>query len=370
MNSIFFTIGIAFVWLSSLFNGTGLGNAYRTNDITLAVFILLTAFLLLKKHPSKISRDWFFTFGGLSFIFVASSLLNGYGLSGLQFLCTYLMLFILSRVEVREGAFRLAGVVVLVLGAAILVIYDFGTQLSGWNENSIAMIGLFSYIIFMSAFYNLRSVWLKMLVVIVGAAFLVLILPTDSRSCMLMLLVTMLLAVIMQPCPRTLRSATAVTLLLLIPLIVAGIVAVLSLTEVSNTLESWSLSTFNKPIFNGRDALWRDAFKDLLQHPLFGTGNVNSGSWHNSAVACFTSFGILGYIFWVRSLFLPLKAGSFYLNDPIVTGCMTAFLLMNAQQAVELGMFSKSPNLLIYLPLGLVLGRVHHLKKKEDAVNA
>mgnify|MGYP006899922333 CR=1 FL=1 len=30
MNSVIFTAGVVLVWLSSLFNGTGLGNAYHT----------------------------------------------------------------------------------------------------------------------------------------------------------------------------------------------------------------------------------------------------------------------------------------------------------------------------------------------------
>lgn len=38
---------------------------------------------------------------------------------------------------------------------------------------------------------------------------------------------------------------------------------------------------------------------------------------------------------------------------------------MNAQQAFELGMFSLKPNLLIYLPLGLLLGRIRYLKESQ-----
>lgn len=114
---------------------------------------------------------------------------------------------------------RLSGLAVLALGMAILVIYDFGTQLSGWNENSIAMIGLFSYVLFMAAFYNLRSGWSKFLILLAGGLVLWLISKTESRSCMVVLAVTMLLALIMKPYPWALRSHGWVIFLLLIPLL-------------------------------------------------------------------------------------------------------------------------------------------------------
>ena len=365
MNSVIFTAGIVLVWLSSLFNGTGLGDAYHTNRITIAALIVISAILLLLRRQLKVPRDSFFAFGGMACIFIFSALLHGKGLSGAQYLCCFLLIYIFSQIKVRERAMRLASFAVLALGTAILVIYDYGTQLSGWNGNSIAMISLFSYILFMASFYNLRSGRSKFLILLAGAVVFWLIMPTDSRSCMMVLAITMLLALIMKPCPRALRSRGWVMFFLLIPLLVALGAVILSLSGAASSLDVWSQETFNKPIFNGRDQLWMDGFRGLLCQPFFGSGNISANSWHNTAIACLTSFGVLGYGFWLRCLYLPLKRGSWYLTDPVVTGCMVAFLLMNVQQSFELGMFAQNPNLLIYLPLGLLLGRIRYLKERQ-----
>lgn len=365
MNSVIFTAEIVLVWLSSLFNGTGLGDTYHTDRITIAILAVFSVILMLRRRQRTIPRDIFSAFGGTALIFILSALFHGKGLSAVQYLCCFLLIYIFGQVKVRERAMRLAGLAVLALGTAILAIYNYGTLLSGWNENSIAMIGLFSYILFMASFYNMRSGGAKLLILLAGALMLWLIVPTDSRSCMVVLAITMLLALIMRPCPRALRSRGWVIFFLLIPLLAALCAVIFASFGAASNLDAWSRETFGKPIFNGRDQLWLQGFRELLRQPLFGSGNIGANRWHNSAVACLTSFGILGYGFWLRCLYLPLKRGSAYLNDPVVTGCMTAFLLMNAQQSFELGMFSQNPNLLIYLPLGLLLGRVRYLKERQ-----
>ena len=365
MNSVIFTAEIVLVWLSSLFNGTGLGHVYHTNNITNAALVGLSAIFLLRHRRVSVQKDTFYTFCATMCIFVFSGLLHKKGLGGAEYLCCFLLIYVFSQIDVRERAMRLSGLAVLALGTMILTIYDYGTQLSGWNENSIAMIGLFSYVLFMTAFYNLRSGWSKFLILLAGGLVLWLISKTESRSCMVVLAVTMLLALIMKPYPWALRSHGWVIFLLLIPLFVALVTVVISLCGAVYDMEVWSLKTFDKPIFNGRDQLWLNGFRSLLRQPLLGSGNISTNNWHNTAVACLTSFGILGYGFWLNCLYLPLKRATPYLSDPIVTGCVTAFLLMNAQQAFELGMFSLKPNLLIYLPLGLLLGRIRYLKENQ-----
>ena len=362
MNSVIFTAGIVLVWLSSLFNGTGLGNAYHTDKLTIAALIGFSVIFFLKQRQLKVPKDIFFTSCGTVCVFAFSGLFHEKGLGGIQYLCCFLLVYIFSKIRVQERALRLSGLVVLALGTAILVIYNYGTQLAGWNENSIAMIGLFSYILFMVSFYNLRSGWSKLFLLLTGGLVLWLIIPTDSRSCMITLAATMLLALVMKPSPRALRSRGWVIFFLLIPLLVALVTAALSLSGASLKIDLWSRSTFNKPIFNGRDQLWIDGLSNLLRWPLLGSGDISANSWHNVAVACLSSFGILGYALWLNCLYLPLRRGRLYLSDPIVTGCITAFLLMNIQQSFELGMFSLNPNLLIYLPLGLLLGRIRYLK--------
>ena len=115
MNSVIFTAGVVLVWLSSLFNGTGLGNAYHTDRITTAALIGLTVILLLRRRQRTVPKDVFIAFGGTVCIFAMSGILHGTGLGGLQYLCCFLLIYIFSQIKVQERAMRLSGLAVLAL---------------------------------------------------------------------------------------------------------------------------------------------------------------------------------------------------------------------------------------------------------------
>ena len=361
MYPLLFTGGIVLLWVSALLNGTGLGMAYQTDQITFAVLGVLSLLLFLKNRVRLMPLDLFRAFGGMTAVFLASALLHGFAWSAVKYFSCFLMVYIVSNIRISQRAARLAGLAVLVLGTAVLVIFDYGSELSGWNGNSVAMIGLFSYLLFAAAFWDERSPGRRLLLLLTGGAEFWLILPTDSRSCQAALLIMGLL-LLLRTCPGFLRSPRRMLFALLLPLAVAAGSALLSSSGLAGQLDAWSSRTFRKPIFNGRDETWRMGFQLLWQHPLFGNGNIDTLRWHNAALACLVSFGGLGYAFWIAGLYGLLKRGMAYLADPVVCGCMISFLLMHWQQAVELGMMTQNPNLLIYLPLGLMLGRIRSLK--------
>lgn len=76
MNSVIFTAEIVLVWLSSLFNGTGLGHVYHTNSITNAALVGLSAIFLLRHRRVSVQKDTFYTFCATMCIFVFSGLLH------------------------------------------------------------------------------------------------------------------------------------------------------------------------------------------------------------------------------------------------------------------------------------------------------
>ena len=103
MNSVIFTAGVVLVWLSSLFNGTGLGNAYHTDRITTAALIGLTVILLLRRRQRTVPKDVFIAFGGPVCIFAMSGILHGTGLGGLQYLCCFLLIISSARSRFRSA---------------------------------------------------------------------------------------------------------------------------------------------------------------------------------------------------------------------------------------------------------------------------
>ena len=361
MYPLFFAGEITLVWLSALFNGTGLGSAYHTDQITLAVLFILSSRLFLKQRIHRIPTDIFWSFCGMLIIFTLSSLLHGCGWSAVRYFSCFLLIYLVSNAAISAKMMHLAGLAVLFLGTAILAIYDFGTQLSGWNGNSIAMIGIFSYLIFSAAFWDENMRKRRWLLLLTGAVEFRLISPTGSRSCQVVLLI-MVVLVLIRPTVKLLCSRWWIVVVLLIPLVIAVISALLSDGGLASKMELWSYQTFGKSIFNGRDTLWKMGFQQLWERPLLGNGNIDTLRWHNSAVSCLVSFGAVGYVFWLSGLYALVKRGKQYLEDSIIRGCLISFLLIYLQQGVELGMLTKNPNLLIYLPLGLMLGRINYLK--------
>lgn len=362
MNTILYTGIMCLIWAIALFNGTGLGNAYHTTEYACYFLYAMAVLPVLFAKKRYFRQDAFLTFSGMAVIFIASSYLHDHGFVSLSYLASFMLVVVTARFPVREKAFRLTGIVFAALGATILAIYDFGSVLSGWNSNSIAMIGLFSYLIFAASLFTERSNWNRLMLIAVTIMYCRFIWPTNSRSCMISIIAMLLLILFGRKIAGLLCYRSWVRLCLFMPLLIAAFVSLYSKYGNIAELNAWSMEQFNKPLFNGRDTIWIEGFQILFDNILFGTGQLQSGVWHNSAISCLTAYGVLGYGFWIASFAYILRKGQAYVSDSIVSGCMTMFLLINIQQSFELGMFAPNPNLLIYLPLGILLGRIKYLK--------
>lgn len=371
MYSIIYTIFMVALWGINLLNGTGMGIAYKTTEwasvIALVVAILCVAFRSLREGDIYIPHRYFYTLLPMVLVFVGSSLLNGAKLEGLEGFWVYLLIFILSKTRPNTTAIRMTCICYGVLGLVVLYVYDYMTILKGWNANTIAMIGLFSFLFFTIPFFGMKDWRSFIFMPLVGTAYVVLILPTDSRSCILIIFIMLLLVLRIIPIKHVLASNKGLVLMLLVPLAVLLSVCLFSLFGDMSGLTQWSIETFGKPIFNSRDEIWLSGFVLLRDSPFFGTARFNSGYWHNSAIACLTAFGVVGYFFWIRLFYILLKEGQQYMDDTCVIGSMVAFVVLFCQQSVELGIFAPNPSLLPYMMLGVLLGRVGLLKERKGA---
>lgn len=369
MNSILYTIGMVAIWGINLLNGTGLGATYKTTELAMVATLILMigclCFQALREGDINVPPKYFYTISLTILIFVGVSYLNNRGMTGVIGFWVYMLVYVLSRVKVTIKAQRLASICYGVLGLVILYIFDYMDAMDGWNTNSIAMIGLFSFLIFTIPFFGVTD-WRGLLVLpVVGAAYVFLIWPTDSRSCIIVILVALLIVFRIIPIKKVLSSSKMLFLILLVPLFIAVFVCLLSSFGDISGLAELNRDIFGKSLFNGRDEIWLDGFNQLWKNPLFGNGFVTSGYWHNSAMACLTAFGVVGYFLWILLFYLILKEGQPYLDDVCVTGSMVAFLLLSCQQAVEQGIFAPNPSLLPYTMLGIMLGRVNYLRSER-----
>lgn len=370
MNSMLFTVILVGIWGLNLMNGTGLGTVYHTialSQLAAVGLSLWCLFLQVQRDRGLYAAKRYFAPGlALAASFLFSGWFGGYGLQALDYLWAYLVVYVIANIRVRQKALRLAGFCYAALGAAILFIYGYGSALSGWNANDIAMVGLFSFLIFIIPYFGATDRRSKLMLPGVALIYVVLLEKTDSRSCMIAIVISLLLIFRIIPTKKILRSKRWLALALLVPLIMAVLIAVISNSGMVNSLNNWSLQETGKPLFNGRDEIWLDGFRRLFSERFFfGSGEYASGYWHNSAVACLTAFGAVGFCLWVKVFHVMLADVRRYSADVCVAGSMIAFLIVYCQQSVELGLLASNPDMLPYVMLGLMLGRVRYLKEKE-----
>lgn len=369
MYSVFYTIGMVALWGINLLNGTGLGTAYHTTELAsiamLIIAVVCLAVKVIREGGLFVPRRYFYTGLLLAAVFVASSLYNGQKLAGLEGFWVYLIVYVLSLTKPNSTAIRLTGICYGALGLAILYIFNYTELMKGWNDNSIAMIGLFSFLVFMIPFFEMRDRFSKVVLPAVGIIYAFLLWPTDSRSCIFGIALALLAVLRIVPIGKATSSSKGLAVILLVPLFVAVTACLMTLFGDLNQLGQWMADTFNKTLFSGRDGIWMDGFKRLSQTPFFGTGVINAGLWHNSAIACLVAFGIVGYVLWIKLFHVILSEGRPFRWDTCVQGSMVAFLVIFFQQSFELGIFAPDPNLLPYAVLGILLGRINYLGSKR-----
>ena len=371
MKSIMYTLLMTILWILNLFNGTGLGMVYQTTEKTRSLIYIAAIFIIIMKcreHHLWVDKQDFIIFGGMAFIFIAVSMFKGNGAMGLHYLTAFLLIYCLSKLNVYEKTVKLTGLVYAAMGLGVLYIYDYGSILSGWNGNTIGMTGLYSFLFFLISFHDVNSIRSKVIVVALTLIYIYLIIPTDSRSCTWFAIIAVLFALSIFPRNIILKTDSRLYLWLLIPLLVALVVVIISQGTYMQQLDLWSLQKFKKPIFNGRDEVWENGLNVLFNNLLFGRGNLE-GNWHNCIITVLTAYGIIGSTLWVMAFQRILSRGRLWLRDSIVVGCIITFLMMYIQQSVELGLICEAPNLLPYIVLGVMLGRIKYLRENSIQEN-
>lgn len=369
MSSILYAGGMVFLWLIALLNGTGLGNAYHTTEyariLALAVAVLLFIWEGRFRKGWLVPQKHFLVLSCMVGLFVVVSYLKGYKFVSLNYLWAFLVTYIVSRTRPQKEDLYMAGTAYAVLGLAILFIWNYMTALSGWNPNSIAMIGLFSFLMFTVPYYGIRDIKSMIMITLVGAAYVFLIWPTGSRSCCFAIVLSLLIGFRFLPFEKIFRKNWRIRLALHIPLIVALLGCIVATTADMGILNAWSIEEFGKSMFSGREEIWQWAVTVVSDNLLFGTGFVDGGNYHNSAVACLVAYGVVGYGLWICLFEVMLNKTLAWWDDICVAGAISAFFVIFWQQSVELGMFGASPNVIPYAIIGVLLARVKMLKEQQ-----
>ena len=360
---IFVVLSIILVWLFSLVNGSGWGVLLHTGEKMNWLIVVWSMYLLLIKKRKFIPVINEVTLIGfiLFFIFIPFSISDKW--EGATYLVSFLTIFCFSNINISTKELSFSAFAVGCLGLGLISIYARTEILSGWNDNSIAMLTLFSFIYFSIFFNSAKKKWIRLLCWIIAVFYIIKIGSTDSRGGLLFMMLAVIMMFTRETTRKIISKSKIRALIIYFPLIVAIIVVWISSQTWFRELDNWSQLNYGKPIFNGREELWADTFDDIVNYP-FGCGEFVI-NYHNTLVACVGVFGIIGCILLCDFFRRQLVAMIRYLDDYTVYACMCAFILIYMQQSVELGFISPMPNMMPYMILGIGLGRVRWYERKQ-----
>lgn len=349
------------LWFVGLSYGSGIGKAYNIYEKTMILVILVSIlFFLHRKTFYALSRENVFLFLTV-FLFEFVSYFRT-GQMHLQYLWLYLIVYIYSVCSVTKKDLKIIGFLYGILGGGVLMIANYTPLLSGWDGNSISMIGFFSYTVFCAGVLD-RDRGKGMFLFGVYTIYYFYLLDTlDSRSSILFSIILIISVLGIIPL-RSLLLRKRVWILLLFPLIAALFIVNIKDMRFVEGLNLWSYQTFQKPIFNGRDELWYNALMILSEYPLLGDGYLR-GNWHNSAMAALAGTGLIGYGAWVCFIRKCWIKCCECVGDFKVFSFVAAFIIIWLQQSVELGIFQERGNPVIFVVLGLGLARVNTITQE------
>lgn len=362
-NTWLITIVSVSLWFVSLLSNTGVGHAHNIYGKTAVILIFCLFYQLFFNGQFRETEK---AMAVLIFIILFQNLYTHlmYKQHFLEYALIYAIPVLYSIYTVDEKQMRNIGMVYGIGGGIILLVANYTKYFAGWDGNTVSQICFFSYSVFVASIFDINKKEHQQRIVIYSLIYFVLLWTLHSRSCILFSIVLLLCGLGAIPV-RSFISKGNIIIWLLVPLIVAIVIVSINNAEFVEILNKWSLQHFSKPMFNGRDSIWSRGMRIWAEHPLFGIGTFNM-NWHNSAIACLSGAGIVGYFIWIYVIRKILVSACEYLDDNIALGTVTAFIIVWMQQSVEQGMIGVHGNPVIFVLLGLVLARTNTLRKQED----
>lgn len=360
MNQTFTIIFLILIWVISFVEPSGWAMAIHLPEkISWAIALLAGGCLLFARHRKLQVPGILVLLLIVSFIIIPVIMADSW--QGAEYLVAFLTVYLAAQGTITRKVIAVSGIAIAILGIVVLRIYLFGDILSGWNDNAISMVGLFSFVYFSMFLISQKGRSAFWVWNIVTVLYLWLLFKTECRSGMLFAVVAVVCIVYSHTVKKKLHGSKVRLLLLNLPLILAFVVILIASSSYFEALDDWSRQAHDKGIFDQRDVLWDNALKLLAKTDYLGTGKFKF-NYHNSGIAALSVFGVIGYICWVKYFSCNIKRLQRYIQDDIVYASLLAFLIIYLQQSVDLGFISPTPNLIPYAILGIGLARVRTLQ--------
>lgn len=359
----------ALLSIVNIFNGTGLDYVFHVTDWTKLIIVFLTIFFILINRKSSIDKSGVALCIVMAIDFGLVSFFKGYDSVGIKYMWFFALVYFLSMFEIDNEDIKKISLIYGGFGIIVLILYGFTSIFHGWNSNSIAMLGMHSYLILGVRYFQTGSKRDYIVFLALSLVYMYLLNFTYSRSCLLIIAGSICLILLHFKSKLLVKTGFRRILILLFPLFVVWLTVTVSSTDFYASLNMWSISTAQKTIFNGRDTIWSMGLEVIKNNFFFGTGSLNYFNWHNSAIVCLVGYGVIGYCLWLGSFQRLLRNISFFAEDEIVSGALGAFLLAYVQKSVELGLIAESPDMLMYIMLGIAFGRIKYIMKHQNSID-
>ena len=350
----------------SLVNMSGYATVIQSNEKTfyfLLIVGIIVAFKRLRPHMILNKKD--FIHGFLLFcLFWLVSWASGYGDIGIRYMSYYLCIFIVSQMYINDEDMMYIHWIYCGLCTLILAVAFYGTTLDGWNENTLSIVAVQLLLVFMITHKPGIKKQDRIFIAIVIFE-IILLSGLYSRGAQISAILALILLKRYEKIDRVLQKKGVIFLMVILPFVIAAVVVIISKMPFVEALNDWSIRQFNKPIFNERDEIWEASFSAMAENKLrlfIGSGHIASGYYHNSAVACLSAYGIIGYILYVMVFYKILCKGALYWNDDFVRKCMIMFYIICIEQSMENTLFQCGAIVATpYIILGLMLGRINRI---------
>ena len=358
---------IILLWVINLFLGTNIDKNYHITEYVRVIIYIITVntlFLVSKRKTRYIVKEQSIVLCMMAF-FILCSLINGYGGQAFNYIWVFLVTFLISKLKITQKLTIIIGIAYGIAGYLVLILFSREILFNGWNSNSIAMIGLQSYVISLIPFYSEGIKWKKIVIYLITLIYTINIWGTNSRGGILFMFLGAAFALNLISPDILCKDTRRILFILFIPLFIALIIISFSHNHWILSLNDFSEEFFQKSLFNGRDRIWELGLQICCMDLFLGNGNIASGNWHNSAVTCLVAYGGIGYIIWIAVFKKMLIKGKVFIEDRFVQASYIMFIIIYLQQSVDLGIISIQPSLLPYLLLGIMLGRCNYLIRLE-----
>jgi len=355
---------IVLFWMLTNINTSGWGVYNET--LTKTNFLIFIWFLWEKRRREgfafSVSRHLLLIVATIiSFVIIPYFTVSSW--DGLVNLMLIPYVYCLSCQRVEQMDIKVSSFIIALLGLATLYIYDRTELLSGWNDNQIGMIGLFSYVFYTMSLYGDMSFRKATLGVAISILYTYMLMEaTESRSTAIFVIIAAAFVFSNSFVRKIASLKYFIPIAVSVPLIIAIAAVLTPENSLFGFFDEWSMENYGKTGFNGRNEIWLYTFQHLPNTYFLGDGEFLINH-HNSAMAVLGCFGVLGYVCWFVIFNKVTKLFISDLKDSIVLGSLMAFFIIFWQQSFDLGFITPTPNMIPYTILGLGLARINTIRR-------